>query len=102
MTFLVLHLLSYNFSLPISIITMRIYTGLSTTKNGLSGYPIFIAAARAREFRKYAVVSFPWKKNAFTPFFSGIPPHIMMMAELGIFNKTIGNETCAIVDGLKT
>ena len=38
--------------------------------NGLRGSPIFIAAARAGEFRKYTVVSLPGTKTAFTPFFS--------------------------------
>ena len=70
--------------------------------NGLRGPPIFITAARAGEFRKYAVVSFPWTKTAFIPFFTGITPRVMMMAEIEILKKMIANQTCAIVDGLKT
>ena len=69
--------------------------------NGLRGSPIFIAAGRAGEFWKYAVVSFPWTKTAFTPFFTGIPPHVMMMVEIEMMKKTISEQTCAIVDGLK-
>ena len=80
---------------------MSIKTGIFT-KKGLRGSPNFIAAARAGELRKYAVVSFPWTKTAFTLFFTGIPPHVMMMAEIEILNKTIAKQTCAIFDGLKT
>ena len=71
-------------------------------KIGLRGSPIFIAAARAGEFRIYAVVSFPCMKTAFTPISTEIPPHVMMMAEIEILKKTIVKQTCAIVDGLKT
>ena len=71
-------------------------------KDWLKGSTIFIAAARVGEFRKYAVVSFPWKKTAFIPFFTGIPPHVIMMAEIEILKKRIEKQTCAIVDGLKT
>ena len=101
MMFLALHFLSYNFFLPLSVITMSIQTQLST-KNGLRGSPIFVAAARAGEFRKYAVISFPWKKTAFIPFSTGIPPHVMMVAEIEMMKKTITKQTCAIVDSLKT
>ena len=66
------------------------------------GSPIFIAAAPAGEFQKYAVVSFPWTKTAFTPLFTGILPHVMMMVEIKILRKMIAKQTCAIVDGLKT
>ena len=69
-------------------------------KNVLRVSPIFISAARAGEFRKYSVVSFPWMKTSFAPFFTGIPPHVMTMAEIEIMKKTIAKQTCAIVDGL--
>ena len=69
-------------------------------KSGLRGSPIFIAEGRAGEFRQYAVISFPWKKTNFTPFFVGIPPHVMMMAGIEILKKTISKQTCAIVYGL--
>ena len=70
-------------------------------KNVLRVSSIFIAAARAGEFRKYAVVSLPWTKTDFTPFFTGIPPHAMIMAEIEILKKKIAKKTCAIVYGLK-
>ena len=59
------------------------------TPNGLRGYPILIDAARTGEFRKYAVVSFPWTKTAFPPFFTWIPPHVIMMAEIEILKRTV-------------
>ena len=68
----------------------------------LRGSEIFITAAQAGEFRKYAVVSFLWTKTAFTPFFAGIPPHVMMWVKIEILKKTIAKQTCAIFDGLKT
>ena len=33
------------------------------TKNELRGSPIFIAVAREGEFRKYAVLTFPWTED---------------------------------------
>ena len=89
--YLCLYLLNYNDPLDRTL-----------QKKGLRVSPIFIAAARAGEFRKYAVVSFPCKKTAFIPFFTGIPPHVIMMAEIEILKKRIEKQTCAIVDGLKT
>ena len=70
-------------------------------KKGLMGSPIFISAAQTGEFREYEVVSFPWMKTAFPLFSTGIPPRIMMMAEIEILKKTIAKQTCAIVDGLE-
>ena len=72
------------------------------TKKSCRRSPILIAAARAGGFQKYIVVSFPWTKTTFTPFFRGIPPHVMMMTEIEILKKMIAKQTCAIVDGLKT
>ena len=79
---------------------MSIYTGISTKQNWLRGSTNFIAEARAGYFRKYAFVSFPRTKNDFTPFFTGIPPHVMMMAEIEIMKKMIAKQKCAIFDGL--
>ena len=39
-------------------------------------------------------------KTSFAPFFTGIPPHVMTMAEIEIMKKKIAKQTCAIVDGL--
>ena len=41
-------------------------------------------------------------KTAFTPFFTGISPHVMRVEKIEILKKTIANQTCAIFDGLKT
>ena len=96
-TFLVLQFLCYSICYN--------YANLDGThhkKNGLRGSSIYIAAAWVGEFQKWAYVSFPRTKIAFTPFFTGIPTHVMMMVEIETTKKTIANQTCAKSDGLKT
>ena len=71
-------------------------------KNGLRGSPVFVATGRDAEFRKYALVAYPWTKTAYTPFFTGIPPHVMMMVEIEKLKMGVDHQTCTIVEGMKT
>ena len=71
-------------------------------KNGLRGSPVFVAAGREAEFRKYALVAYPWTKTSYTPFFTGIPPHVMMMVEIEKLKMGVAHQTCTIVEGMKT
>jgi len=43
--------------------------------------PLFIAAADT-SIQSCAVIRFPWEATASTPFFTGIPPHVIMLTEL--------------------
>ena len=62
--------------------------------------PLFIVAADV-EFQKCAVVAFPWNATKYTPFFTGIPPHVMMMTELESLRLKLVEHKNDIIDGLK-
>jgi len=47
----------------------------------LRGSPLFIAASQLN-IRKLAVIRFPWNKTEDTPVFTGIPPHVLLMASI--------------------
>ena len=44
--------------------------------------PIYIASGREKVLHKYAIISYPWLSTNYTPYASGIPPHVMLMAEI--------------------
>ena len=62
--------------------------------------PLFIAAAGA-DVQRCAVVRFPWNATQHTPFFTGIPPHVMMMTELEGLRIKLVEHKDNIIDGLK-
>ena len=69
--------------------------------NGVRASPLFIAAGRGGEgFRKLAVVKYPWNKTDFTPFFTGIPPHVLIMVEIEELKIKMEQQKNEIVTGL--
>ena len=40
---------------------------------------IFIAAGRAKHLHKFALTRYPWTRTNYTPYLTGIPPHVMLM-----------------------
>ena len=51
-----------------------------SSRNRLRTTPLFLDTSS--EIRKYAKVKYPWNKTVHTPVFTGIPPHVLIMAEL--------------------
>ena len=62
--------------------------------------PLFIAASQV-DIQQYAKVQFPWNKTKDTPYFTGIPPHVMMMTELEALRLKLDDHKDQIVDGLR-
>ena len=52
--------------------------------HGLRSSALFIAAGRGgNDLRQFVVIKYPWNQTDATPFFTGgIPPHVIMMAEI--------------------
>ena len=48
----------------------------------LQASPIFIATCRAKHLRKFALTRYLWTSATYTPHFTGIPPHVMLMSEI--------------------
>ena len=66
----------------------------------LRSSPLFIAASDGA-IQKWAVVAFPWNSTSYTPFFTGIPPHVMMMTELESLRLKLVEHRNDIIDGIK-
>ena len=47
----------------------------------LHSTPLFMAAFHSN-FKQYAIIKYPWNASEYTPFFTGIPLHVMMLSEL--------------------
>ena len=62
--------------------------------------PLFIAASQG-DLQRHAVVSFPWNATEDTPFFTGIPPHVMMLTELESLRLRLVEHRNDIIDGFK-
>ena len=71
------------------------------TKNGLRSSPIFIAAGRETLLKRFAVVNFPWTATNFTPFGTGIPPHVMLLSEIQCLKASFKQQTNTIVEGMR-
>ena len=50
------------------------------TNHRLRAPPIYIASCRDKYIHKYAVIIYPWLSTNHTPYVTGIPPYIMLMA----------------------
>ena len=69
--------------------------------NRLRASPLFIAAGREKSLRKHAVINFPWTSTSYTPFATGIPPHVMLMSELQELKASFEKQTMSVIDGLR-
>ena len=61
------------------------YTHLDThihKNHHLRTSPFFIAVCRAKHLHKFALTRYPWTSTTYTPYFTGIPPHVMLMSEI--------------------
>ena len=63
----------------------------------LRASPIFIAAGRAKHLHKFALTIYPWTFTMYTPYFTGIPPHVILMSEMESLKDTFEQETRDIV-----
>ena len=67
--------------------------------NRIRGSPFFIAAAND-SLRELVTVSYPWNTTEHTPIFTGIPPHVLMMAEIESLRMKLEKQTKDIVGAI--
>eukprot|EP00957_Ditylum_brightwellii_P190490 14499754-Ditylum_brightwellii.AAC.1 len=67
--------------------------------NKLRGLPLFVEAS-SPTVRQYACVKYPWNATSYTPNFTGIPPHIMLMSELEKMKAKLEQQTEKIIVGI--
>ena len=46
--------------------------------------PIYIDSGREKDIHKYAVIRYPWLITNYTPYATGIPQHVIMMAKIEV------------------
>ena len=54
----------------------------------LRASPIVIAVRREKHIHKFAFTIYPWTSTTYTPYFTGIPLHIMLMSEIELLKAT--------------
>ena len=63
--------------------------------------PIFIDAGRAKHIHKFALTRYPWTSTTYTPYFTGIPPHVMLMSEIESLKADFEQQTRDIVQEIR-
>ena len=67
----------------------------------LRASPICIAAGRVKHLHKFALTRYPWKILIYTPYFTGIPPHVILMLEIESLKATFEQQTRDIVQEMR-
>ena len=63
----------------------------------LQAWPIIIAVGRSWNLHKFALTRYPWTIMTYTPYFTVIPPHGMLMSEIESLKDTFEQHTRDIV-----
>ena len=87
MTFLVLHLLSYDFSLPVSVITMSIYTGLSTKKMGWGDLQFLLLQRDQENFEDIQLYHSHGRRLTLHAFSQGLHPMLWLWRKLKCWRR---------------
>eukprot|EP00957_Ditylum_brightwellii_P109720 8369469-Ditylum_brightwellii.AAC.1 len=66
----------------------------------MRGSPLFSEAAHHCN-QEFMYVKFPWDKSSNTSVFTGIPPHVLMMAELKFLKDEMHLQILEVVEGIK-
>ena len=48
------------------------------------------------------VIRYPWDSTKYTPFQTGIPPHVMLLSEIEAMKNRMSEQTTEILDGMRT
>lgn len=63
--------------------------------------PLFIIARENERLRQLAVVRYPWNQTQYTPYLTGIPPHVVMMAEIERLKNDLQQQTQDIIASVR-
>ena len=72
------------------------------TKHRLRASPMYIASGREKDLHKYAVIRYPWLSTNYTPYVTGIPPHVMLMAGIEALKSEFEKQTTRIFKDIIT
>ncbi len=68
-------------------------------RNKLQALPFFTRIPNYA--REAATVQYPWNKTASTPLFTGLPPHVSILAQIELPKVVLKEATESIIDGVK-
>jgi hypothetical protein len=74
--------------------------GITPRRSKLQASPFFTNIPNYA--REAAVVKFPWTKTASTPSFTGLPPHVCILAQLEELKAEIAKSKDEIIVGIKS
>ena len=63
--------------------------------------PIFIDAGRAKYLHKFALTRYCWTSTTYTPYFVGIPLHVMLMPDIELLKAAFDQHTRDIVQEIR-
>ena len=69
--------------------------------HSLRSNPFFIAISNSAFIRQFATFRFPWNCTKYTPVFTGIPPHVVIMNEIEASKAAMNIQTGNIVSAIK-
>uniref|UniRef100_A0A6U0PKS0 Uncharacterized protein n=1 Tax=Eucampia antarctica TaxID=49252 RepID=A0A6U0PKS0_9STRA len=76
--------------------------GEYVTSKPLRSFPSTFCSHFYSQVRPYAVFRFPWNCTQYTPVFTGIPPHVVVMSDLEASKNTLGTQTNSIMAALNS
>ena len=68
----------------------------------LRASPIFITIGRPKVLRRFVVINFPWATITYSPFGTGILPHVMLLSEIQCLKASFMQQTNVVVEGIST
>ena len=68
----------------------------------LRASPIFIAAGREKHLHKFDLARYPWTITTCTTYFTGIPPHVILMLDIKSLKATFEQHTRDIVQEMRS
>ena len=72
------------------------------TNHRLRSSPVYIDSGREKDLHKCAFISYPWLSTNYTPYTTGIPPHIMFMAKTEVLKAAFEKQTTHIFKEMRT
>ena len=70
------------------------------SRNRLRASPIFVETGVSTTLRTFAVVKYPWEKTRYTPYPTGIPPHVIILSQFEEMKVSLKSQSDEILKGL--
>ena len=94
---IVQYLILYHFYLHVyAFIVLTLNMHIHKIQN-LQESPVFITEGIEKHLHKFALTRYPWTSTTYTPYFTGIPPHVILMSEIESLKDNFEEQTIDIV-----